>query len=98
MPKATTAIKYDYKELAALMMKDQGIKKGYWMIQASYSLAATNVVGEDGSPTGPGAITILTSIGIQEAAEPTPFTVDAAKLWGKKPAGRKRRKTAKKSR
>ena len=94
MPKAT-GIKYDHKELAALMMKDQGIKKGHWMIQASFSWAITNVVGTDGGPSGPSALSVLTTIGIQEAAKPGPFTVDAATLWEKPPARRKPRKAKK---
>ncbi len=86
--------KYDHKELAALMVRDRGIKKGHWMIQASYSWAVTNVVGEDGGPSGPGALSVLTSIGIQEAEKPTPFTVDAAEVWNQEKPGRKRRRKA----
>lgn len=98
MTKATVAIKYEHRELAELMVKDQGIKKGHWMIQASYTWAATNVVGEDGGPSGPGAISVLTNIGIQELDEPGPFTVDASTLWEKKPARKRQRATPKKRR
>lgn len=90
MPKATTTFKYDHHELAALMVRDQGIKKGYWMIQASFSWAVSNVVSPEGS--GPGALSVLTGIGIQEAEKPTPFTVDAADVWNENPARRRRRK------
>lgn len=91
MPKTTAVTKYDHKELAALMVRDLGIKKGHWMIQASFSFGVSNVVDEAGGASGPGALSVLTGIGIQEAAGPTPFTVDAAAL-GEKPATRKRRK------
>lgn len=83
MPKATTVFKYSHQELAALMVKDQGIKKGYWMIQANFGWSVSNVVDPTGDVSGPGTLSILTSIGIQEAAEPTPFTIDASTLWEK---------------
>lgn len=94
MPDAT-AIKYTLKELTAMMIKDQGIKKGHWMLQATYSWAVSNVVGADDGPSGPGTLSVLHGIGIQAAPEPGPFTVDAVTLWEKKPATRKRRKNKK---
>ncbi len=97
MPKATTAIKYNHRELAALLVKDQGIKKGHWMIQAEFGWSVSNVVDPTGEVSGPSTLSILTSIGIQESEEPTPFTVDAATLWEKKSTKRKQGATAKKS-
>ena len=91
----TTAINYTIKELTALMMKDQGIKKGHWMIRAVFSWAVSNVVSPGGDASGPGSFSVLTGVGIQESAEPGPFTVDAATLWEKKPATRRRRKPKK---
>ena len=90
MPRAS-ATKYTLKELTELMVKDQGIKKGHWMIQATFSWGVTNVVGPAGGPSGPGSISVLAAIGIQESAEPSPFTIDAAEVW--KPV-RRRRKTS----
>lgn len=95
MPKTTAVTKYNHKELAALMVKDQGIKSGYWMIQATFSWGVTNFSGVDGSPSGPSVLTVLKEIGIQEAAEPNLFTIEAATLWERKPATRKRRKAKK---
>ena len=97
MPK-TTAFKYTLKELTALMVKDQGIKKGDWMLQATFSWAVSNVVSPGGDPSGPGALSVLTGVGIQEAAEPGPFTVDAATLWEKKSGTRKRKTSGAKAR
>lgn len=91
----TTTIKYDHQELAALMVKDQGIKEGHWMIQAHFSFAVSNVAGPKDGPSGPGTISVLTNLGIQQAAEPGPFTVDAATLWKKAPARSRRRKSKK---
>ncbi|MCH8994348.1 MAG: hypothetical protein IH959_05190 [Chloroflexi bacterium] len=95
MPETTAVTKYDHKELAALMVKDQGIKSGHWMIQATFSWAVTNVVSSADSPSGPAVLTVLAGIGIQEAAEASPFTVDAATLWEETPARRRRRKNKK---
>ena len=92
MPKTTAVTKYDHKELATLMVRDRGIKKGHWMIQASFSFGVSNVVDEAGGASGPGALSVLTGIGIQEAEKPTPFTVDAADVWNENPASRRRRK------
>ena len=95
MPKAT-ATKYTLKELTELMVKDQGIKTGLWMIQATFSWAVTNVHDPTGGPSGPGALSVLSAIGIQESAEPSPFTIDAAEVW--KPERRRRKTSAAKKR
>ena len=98
MPRATSVIRYDHKELAALMVKDQGIKKGLWMIQANFGWSVSNVVDPTGEISGPSTLSILTSLGIQEAEEPTPFTVDAAEVWAEaKPAKAKKAKAKKAS-
>lgn len=91
----TTAFKYTLKELTELMVKEEGIKKGHWMLQATFSWAVANVLSTEDGPKGPGAMSILTNVGIQEIPEPGPFSIDAAALWKKTPARRKPRKAKK---
>jgi hypothetical protein len=91
MPKVSQ-IKYDLKELTALMLRDQGIRSGLWMLWTKWTFGATNVAPPEDQPggaVGPGAITVLTEVGIQAVEEPGPLSVDASEVWtGKKPAAR----------
>ncbi len=80
MPEASQ-ITYGLKELTALMIKDQGIKTGHWMVLTKFTWAVSNVMSEGGGPAGPGALTIVTEVGIQKLDEPGPLSVDAAEVW-----------------
>ena len=87
-------IKYDLKELTALMLRDQGIRSGLWMIWTRFAQAVTIIAppeAEPGGPAGPGAIAIVTEVGIQKVDQPGPLSVDASEVWKeKKPAASKR--------
>jgi hypothetical protein len=87
-------IKYDLKELTALMLRDQGIRSGLWMIWTRFAHAVANFAppeSEAAGPAGPGAITVLTEVGIQKVDQPGPLSVDASQVWKeKKPAASKR--------
>jgi len=89
-------IKYDLKELTALMLRDQGIRSGRWMIWTRFAHAVTNIAppeGESGGPAGPGVIAMVTEVGIQKVDQPGPLSVDASEVWKeKKPAPSKRRR------
>lgn len=84
MPEANQ-IKYDLKEIAALMLRDQGIRSGLWMIWTRFGHAVTNIAPSPDAPpggvTGPGVISILTEVGIQKVDEPGPLSVDASEIW-----------------
>jgi len=83
-------IRYALKEITALMLRDQGIRSGHWMIWTRFAQAATNILPPEGGPagpTGPGVIAVVTEIGIQRVEQPGPLSVDASEVWGdKKPA------------
>lgn len=81
MPEADR-IKYSLKELTELMLRDQGIRSGLWMIATRFELAAANfAASETGGPTGPAVVSVLAEIGIQKVPEPGPLSVDASEIW-----------------
>jgi len=69
---------FDYKELAEIMVKHQGIHKGHWGIYAEFSLKGTNVNVD--SKLLPSAILMISAVGLQRFEEENPLTVDAAKV------------------
>jgi hypothetical protein len=89
-------IKYDLKEITAVMLRDQGIRSGLWMIWSRFAHVVTNIgPPEDESggapgPAGPGVIAILTEVGIQRVDKPGPLSVDASQVWGEKKPERAR--------
>lgn len=90
-------IKYGLKELTALMLRDQGIRSGLWMIWTKWGHAVTNIAppeDEPGGPTGPGVISILREVGIQRVPEPGPLSVDASEVWKEKKPRRSASKTS----
>ena len=74
-----TQIVYKYKELAALLVKDQGIHNGYWVIYAKFGIQALNL-GQTENDLLPAAIVPLVEIGIQKVDKETSLSVDAAKV------------------
>lgn len=100
MPEANQ-IKYDLKEIAALMLRDQGIRSGLWMIWTRFGHAVANIAPPPDAPpggaTGPGVISILTEVGIQKVEEPGPLSVDASQVWKEERAKPKRRRATSKS-
>ena len=90
-------ITYDLKEITALMLRDQGIREGLWMISARFSFGATNIAppGDEPGPVGPSAIAMVREIGIQRVPEPGPLSVDASEVWKEEKPGRRRKLAAK---
>ena len=83
MPKPGPIV-YDLKELTALMLHDQGIRSGLWMLWTKWSFGATNIFPPEDQPggaAGPGAVSVMTEIGIQRVEEPGPLSVDASEIW-----------------
>lgn len=87
-------IKYDLKELTALMLRDQGIRSGLWMIWTRFNFGVSNITPtEEGSgPAGPGVVSLLTEVGIQSTSELGPLTVDASEVWKEPKRTTKRKK------
>ncbi len=80
-------IKYSLKEVTALMIRDQGIRDGLWMILTRFNFGAANVAPPDDQPggaVGPAGITVLAEVGIQRVEEPGPLSVDASEVWKEK--------------
>jgi hypothetical protein len=91
-------IKYDLKEVTALMLRDQGIRSGLWMIWTRFGHVITNIApprDEPVGPAGPGVISWLTEVGIQKVQEPGPLSVDASEVWKEEKPGRRRKPVAK---
>jgi len=89
----TDRITYSVKELTELMLRDQGIRSGLWMIAAKFEFAAANIAAPDSTgPTGPAVVTVLTQAGIQKVPEPGPLSIDASEIWKPQEASRKRKR------
>lgn len=87
----------NYKDLATLMVKQQGLHEGLWGIYVRFGLRASNipVQHEHGTSLMPTAILPLLEIGIQPFSEANDLTVNAA-IVNPKP-GLKRAKPSRKT-
>lgn len=74
----TTRIIYSNKELVVMMLKDQGIHEGNWILAANLSFTAMNI-GQlpDGSDASPAGVVAVTGVLIERVPEPLPFSVNA---------------------
>lgn len=75
-------IKFSYPELAALMVKQQGIKDGYWGIYVRFGISALNMSDNETSAY-PAAVVPLLEMGLQQFDSANPLAVDAAEVWKK---------------
>ncbi len=75
----TTKFIYSNKELVVMMLKDQGIHEGNWVLAANLSFTAMNV-GQlpDGSDASPAGVVAVTGVLIERVPESLPFSVNAA--------------------
>lgn len=76
-----TQVNYTHKDLIALMLKDQGIHAGNWILSAQLGFSAMNV-GEqaDGSDASPAGVVAIKGIRIERVPEPLPFSVNAGEV------------------
>lgn len=80
-----TQLEYKNKDLIVLMLKDQDIHEGNWVLQAKFSFTAMNIGQlEDGSDASPAGIVAATGFAIVRVPEPLPFSVNAAEVNPKK--------------
>lgn len=72
-------INYTIKDLLVLMLKDQGIHEGNWILGATYSITAMNI-GKlpDGTDAAPASVAAIQTIHIERVPEPLPFSLNAA--------------------
>lgn len=78
MSDQTTQLMYEYKALAELMIRDQGLKEGLWMVTLKISHATLTMETPEGA--APAVINRVTSIGLSRQDEPNLLTVDAAEI------------------
>jgi hypothetical protein len=91
MPEAKN-IAFSFKEIAELMVKQQGIQDGYWGIFVRFGITATNI-GANEADLRPAAIVPLMEIGLQKFEEQNNLSVNAAEVNPPaKPSSSKRQK------
>lgn len=78
-----TLIKFSFQELAKLMVKQQGLKEGYWGIFLRFGISGANL-GPTEETIVPAAIVPVLEIGLQKFEGPGPLAVDAAKIASEK--------------
>lgn len=76
MPEASQ-IAYSFKDLAALLVKDQGKHEGYWGVYVRFGIGAANA-GASGTDLKPTALVPIIEIGLQRFEELNNLSVDAA--------------------
>jgi hypothetical protein len=74
-------ITFEYKELATILIKHQGIHDGFWGVTIQVGLQTGNIqTGPSENDMVPGIALPLLKIGIQKQDKPNPLTVDAAEV------------------
>ena len=72
-------ISYTNKEILILMIKDQNIHEGHWVLGAGFAFGAMSMgQSADGADASPTAIATLSGLGIERIPESVPFSVDAS--------------------
>lgn len=89
-----TQIMFEHKELATILVKQQGIHKGHWALSVLFGLSAANVTGtfQGESRMCPTAILPVLNVGIRALDVPNDMSVDASKVN----PGAKKKETASK--
>jgi hypothetical protein len=76
-----TQYMFDHKEVAELLVKQQGLHQGVWMLSLEIGQAAASVPAPDGKTFFPAAIAMVQRIGLKKHdGPPSNLTVDAAKV------------------
>jgi len=71
---------FSYKEVAAALVRDQGLHEGLWGIYMEFGLAAANITAPNESGVMPAAVVPVVKIGIQRVDAASNLTVDAAEV------------------
>ena len=75
----TTQIIFPFKDIAAALVKLQGLHEGIWGIYLEFGIQGTNA-GPTPTELVPAAIVPVVKIGLQKFTEETTLSVDAAKV------------------
>ncbi|WP_150048332.1 hypothetical protein [Methylomonas rhizoryzae] len=74
-------IAYTNKELLLLLLKDQGINEGNWILGAQLTFTAMNIGhSPDGSDVSPAGVVGVTGVVIERVPEPLPFSINAEEV------------------
>ncbi|MGC2458545.1 MAG: hypothetical protein WA435_11190 [Gallionellaceae bacterium] len=80
-----TRIEFTNKDLAILMLKDQGIHEGNWVLQAKFSFGAMNMgTTPEATDVVPSGIIGIAGMGLELTPQPLPFSINAAEVNPKK--------------
>lgn len=72
-------IEYSMRDLLVLLLKDQNIHEGNWILSATFLQSAINIGhSTESTDIAPASLSILNRIGIELVNEPVPFSVDAS--------------------
>jgi hypothetical protein len=72
---------FDHRELVELLIRQQGLQDGVWMLSIEFLQAAATVPAPDGKSQMPAAINIVQRIGLKKhEGPPTNLTVNAAEV------------------
>lgn len=71
--------KFSHREIAEILIKQQGLHEGIWGLYVRFGLGASNV-GESPAQIQPAAIIPVLEIGLQKFDQETGISVDAAKV------------------
>lgn len=78
-------IAYSNKDLLILLLKDQGVHEGHWVLGAQLTFTAMNIGhSPDGSDVSPAGVVGVTGVVIERVPEPLPFSVNADEVNPKK--------------
>ncbi len=85
---------FGFRELAEILIKEQGLHEGLWGIGVKFGINAANVSigGQDLLPT---AMVPILEIGLQKYDQPSSMSVDAAVVNPRPARGKKDKKKAK---
>ncbi len=80
MAEANQQRTYTHRQLAEILVKDQGIHEGLWGLYVEFGIAGTNLANPKDGTVNPAAIVPVIRIGIQPFREASSMTVDAAEV------------------
>ncbi len=74
-------ITYTHIEVLKLLLKDQGIEEGQWMLVMNFGFKAMNMPSQVGSELSPGSLVVVNHLGVKRIDGDSPvipgLTVDA---------------------
>jgi hypothetical protein len=88
----TKQLNFDLKEVAAALIKEEGIREGRWMLGFEFGFGAGNfATGPTATDTKPGAFAQIKAVVLvrqEEGAPDLPFVIDAAEVHERSAGGK----------